>query len=55
MVQPYLVHFPSRDGKFTISAFVYVPNNIAPNGKFPAIVSIHGGPAFAVCRLDSIR
>jgi dipeptidyl aminopeptidase/acylaminoacyl peptidase len=45
MVQPYLVHYPSRDGKFTISAFVYVPNNIAPNGKFPAIVSIHGGPA----------
>jgi len=46
MVQPYLVHFPSRDGKFTNSAFVYVPNNIAANGKFPAIVSIHGGPAF---------
>jgi dipeptidyl aminopeptidase/acylaminoacyl peptidase len=45
MVQPYLVHFPSRDGKFTISAFVYVPNNITPNGKFPAILSIHGGPA----------
>ena len=45
MVRPYLVHFPSRDGKFTLSAFVYVPNNITPNGKFPAIVSIHGGPA----------
>ena len=45
LVQPYLVHYPSRDGKFTISAFVYVPNNITPNGKFPAIVSIHGGPA----------
>ncbi len=45
MVEPYLVHYPSRDGKFTISAFVYVPNNIAPNGKFPAIVSIHGGPS----------
>ena len=45
MVQPYLVHYPSRDGKFTISAYVYVPNNIAPTGKFPAIVSIHGGPA----------
>jgi dipeptidyl aminopeptidase/acylaminoacyl peptidase len=45
MVQPVLVHYPSRDGKFTISAFVYVPNNITPNGKFPAIVSIHGGPA----------
>jgi dipeptidyl aminopeptidase/acylaminoacyl peptidase len=45
MVEPYLVHYPSRDGKFTISAFVYVPNNIQPNGKFPAIVYIHGGPA----------
>ena len=48
MVQPYLVHYPSRDGKFTISAFVYVPNNITPNGKFPAIVSIHGGPSSQV-------
>lgn len=45
MVQPYLVHYPSRDGKFTISAYVYVPNNIQPNHKFPAIVYIHGGPA----------
>ena len=45
MVQPYLVHYPSRDGKWTISAFAYVPNNIQPNGKFPAIVYIHGGPA----------
>jgi len=45
MVQPYLVHYPTRDGKWTISAFVYVPNNIQPNGKFPAIVYIHGGPA----------
>ena len=45
MVQPYLVHYPSRDGKFTLSAFAYVPNNITRNGKFPAIVYIHGGPA----------
>jgi len=45
MVEPYLVHYPSRDGKWTISAFVYVPNNIQHNGKFPAIVYIHGGPA----------
>ena len=44
MVEPYLVHFPSRDGKWTISAFAYVPNNITRNGKFPAIVWIHGGP-----------
>jgi dipeptidyl aminopeptidase/acylaminoacyl peptidase len=45
LVEPYLVHYPSRDGKFAISAFAYVPNNIKPNGKFPAIVYIHGGPA----------
>jgi len=45
MVQPYLVHYPSRDGKWTISAFAYIPNNIQRNGKFPAVVYIHGGPA----------
>jgi len=45
MVEPYLVHYPSRDGKWTISALAYVPNNIQRNGKFPAIVYIHGGPA----------
>lgn len=45
MVAPYLVHYPSRDGKWTISALAYVPNNIQRNGKFPAIVYIHGGPA----------
>ncbi len=44
MVEPYLVHYPSRDGKWTISAFAYIPNNILRNGKFPAIVYIHGGP-----------
>jgi dipeptidyl aminopeptidase/acylaminoacyl peptidase len=44
MVEPYLVHFPSRDGKWTISAFAYIPNNIPRNGKFPVIVYIHGGP-----------
>ena len=45
MVEPYLVHFPSQDGKWTISALAYVPNNIQRNGKYPAIVYIHGGPA----------
>ena len=45
MVTPTLVHYPSRDGKFTISAWAYVPNNIVRNGKYPAIVYIHGGPA----------
>jgi dipeptidyl aminopeptidase/acylaminoacyl peptidase len=45
MVEPYLVHYPSRDGKFTISAFLYVPFNMARNGQNAAIVYIHGGPA----------
>lgn len=44
MVEPYLVHYPSRDGKWTISAFLYVPYNMARNGQNAAIVFIHGGP-----------
>jgi dipeptidyl aminopeptidase/acylaminoacyl peptidase len=44
MVEPFLVHYPSRDGKFTISAFVYVPYNLPRNGQHPAIVYVHGGP-----------
>jgi dipeptidyl aminopeptidase/acylaminoacyl peptidase len=45
MVEPYLVHYLSRDGKWTISAFLYVPYNMARNGQNAAIVYIHGGPA----------
>jgi dipeptidyl aminopeptidase/acylaminoacyl peptidase len=45
MVQPYLVHYPSRDGKFEISAFVYAPYNQLRDAKRPAIVLVHGGPA----------
>jgi dipeptidyl aminopeptidase/acylaminoacyl peptidase len=45
MVTPTLVHYPSKDGKFTISAWAYVPNNIIRNGTYPAVVYIHGGPA----------
>ncbi|HVZ17643.1 MAG TPA: S9 family peptidase [Terriglobales bacterium] len=45
MVTPYLVHYPSRDGKFTISAWAYMPYNIGRNDKYPAIIYIHGGPA----------
>lgn len=45
IVEPYLVHYPSRDGKWTISAFLYVPFNMARNGQNAAIVYIHGGPA----------
>ena len=44
MVEPYLVHYPSRDGKWTISAFLYVPFNMARNGQNAAIIYIHGGP-----------
>ncbi len=44
MVEPYLVHYPSRDGKWAISAFLYVPFNMARNGQNAAIVYIHGGP-----------
>jgi dipeptidyl aminopeptidase/acylaminoacyl peptidase len=44
MVEPYLVHYPSKDGKWTISAFVYVPYNLPRNGQHPAIVFVHGGP-----------
>ncbi|HLK33853.1 MAG TPA: hypothetical protein VKT29_12235, partial [Terriglobales bacterium] len=44
MVEPYLVHYPSRDGKFQISAFVYVPHNLPANHQSPAVVYVHGGP-----------
>lgn len=45
MVEPYLVHYPSRDGKWTISAFVYMPFNLPRQQISPAIVYVHGGPA----------
>ena len=44
MVEPFLVHYPSKDGKWQIPAFVYVPYNAEKNGKNAAIVWIHGGP-----------
>jgi dipeptidyl aminopeptidase/acylaminoacyl peptidase len=44
MVEPYLVHYPSKDGKWQISAFVYVPYNLKPGDKTAAIVYVHGGP-----------
>ena len=43
MVEPYLVHYPSRD-RFTISAYVYIPWNLARDGSHPAVVFVHGGP-----------
>jgi len=44
MVEPHLVHYPSKDGKWTISAFVYVPYNLPRKAEHPAIVYVHGGP-----------
>jgi dipeptidyl aminopeptidase/acylaminoacyl peptidase len=44
MAEPYLVHYPSKDGKWQISAFLYVPYNAVRNGQNAAVVSIHGGP-----------
>jgi dipeptidyl aminopeptidase/acylaminoacyl peptidase len=44
MVEPFLVHYPSRDGKWTISAWLYVTRNMQRNGQNAAIVYIHGGP-----------
>ncbi len=44
MVEPQLVHYPSKDGKWTISAFVYMPHNLPHNAQHPAIVYVHGGP-----------
>ncbi len=45
MVEPSLVHYPSKDGKFQISAFVYMPYNQQKDHRTPAIVYIHGGPS----------
>ena len=44
LVEPTRAHFPSKDGKYTLSAWVYMPYNIQPNHKYPAIVYVHGGP-----------
>jgi dipeptidyl aminopeptidase/acylaminoacyl peptidase len=44
MVEPFLIHYPSRDGKWTISAFVYVPYNMARSRQNAAVVYVHGGP-----------
>ncbi len=44
MVEPQIAHFPSRDGKFTLSALVYSPYNAFRNGQNAAVVYVHGGP-----------
>jgi dipeptidyl aminopeptidase/acylaminoacyl peptidase len=43
MVEPHLVHYPSRDG-LEISAYLYVPWNLHRDGSNPALVWPHGGP-----------
>jgi len=45
MVEPQLIHYPSKDGKWAISAFLYLPFNMQRNEKNAAIVYVHGGPA----------
>ena len=50
MVEPFLVHYPSKDGKWQISAFVYVPYNAEKNGKNAAMVLIHGGPTESISK-----
>lgn len=45
LIEPVLVHYPSKDGKYILSAQVYMPYSLTRNGKFPAIVYVHGGPA----------
>ncbi|HUN89541.1 MAG TPA: prolyl oligopeptidase family serine peptidase [Terriglobales bacterium] len=44
MVTPYLIRYPSHDGKYTISAWAYMPYNIGRNDKYPAILWLHDGP-----------
>ncbi len=45
MVEPYLVRYPSKDAKWTISSLLYVPWNMQKNGQNAAIVYVHGGPS----------
>ncbi len=45
MVEPFLVHFPSKDSKFTLSALLYVPHSAPKSGQHAGIVYVHGGPA----------
>jgi dipeptidyl aminopeptidase/acylaminoacyl peptidase len=44
MVEPFLVHYASKDGKWQIPASVYVPYNAEKNGQNAAIVYIYGAP-----------
>lgn len=44
-VQPQVVTYPSFDGT-PIAALLYLPPNLERDGRNPAIVHIHGGPAW---------
>ena len=44
-VQPLVVTYPSFDGT-PIAALLYIPPNLKRDGSNPAIVHIHGGPAW---------
>ncbi len=45
LVQPFVIQYPSTDGKWQISAFVYIPYNLKRDKQNPAVVWVHGGPA----------
>ncbi len=42
-IEPQIITYDSFDGT-KIPAFLYLPRNVAPNEKLPAIISVHGGP-----------
>ena len=44
MIEPFLIHYPSKDGKWQIPASVYVPYNAERNEQNAAIVYIYGAP-----------
>lgn len=43
-VTPSLIHFPTFDG-LDIPAFFYEPKSASPEGGYPCILYVHGGPA----------
>ncbi|MCC7209645.1 MAG: S9 family peptidase [Anaerolineae bacterium] len=43
LIEPELVHFPTFDGKM-IPAWLYRPREGSPSGRYPVVLSIHGGP-----------
>jgi len=45
MVEPFLIHYPSKDGKWADIGFWFMSlTTRRRNGKNAAVVSIHGGP-----------